>query len=303
MRLDPAKQFETLKALTGIDTTDIETKRKAMFEERTIVNRELKSIESRYNAIVVPLDVPEKEISSIEIVDKITKANDIKNNQEKAVEKNKRLTEDIGRGSEKIASLKEEIKKCEEAIKNLEVLRDQNLPLTKVEIPNTEALQVELASVDARNKAFQLKQNKDKLQKELNEQKKKSENLTVNIEKLDQEKLTRVASAKFPVEGLAFGEELITYGGLPLDQASDAEKLRVSMAMAMAMNPKLRVLRITDGSLLDSNSMKIIEEMAKTNDYQVWVEVVDESGKIGIVIEDGAVIKNNELFKGESNGK
>ncbi len=303
MRLDPAKQFETLKSLTGVDTSDIEAKRKTAYEERTAVNRELKSVESRYNAISVPLDVPEKETLSTEIADKITKANEVINNHEKAVEKNKRLTEDITRGQAKIDQLKEEIKKCEEAVKKLEIERELNLLLTKVDLPDVKVLQVELANVDSRNKAFRLKQDKDKLKTELDEQKKKSEKLTTDIETLDQEKLNRVSSAKFPIEGLAFGEGFITYGGLPLDQASDAEKLRVSMAMAMAMNPKLRVLRITDGSLLDSTSMKIIEDMAKNNDYQVWVEVVDESGKIGIVIDDGAVIKNNELFEEKNDGK
>ncbi len=299
MRLDTAKQFETLKSLTGVDTSDIETKRKTAYEERTIVNRELKSVESQYNAINVPLDVPEKEISSAEMAGKITKANEVINNHEKAVEKNKHLTDDIARGQAKIDQLKEEIKKCEEVVKKLEVEREQNLPLTKVDLPDVKVLQAELSNVDTRNKAFRLKQDKDKLKKELDEQKKKSEKLTTDIETLDQEKLSRVSSAKFPIEGLAFGEGFVTYGGLPLDQASDAEKLRVSMAMAMAMNPKLRVLRITDGSLLDSNSMRIIEEMAKNKDYQVWIEAVDESGKIGIVIEDGKIIKNNELFKEE----
>jgi hypothetical protein len=34
----------------------------------------------------------------------------------------------------------------------------------------------------------------------------------------------------------------------------------------------------------------MIAEMAKAQDYQVWVERVDTSGKIGVVIEDGQVV-------------
>jgi len=44
---------------------------------------------------------------------------------------------------------------------------------------------------------------------------------------------------------------------------------------------------------LDSKSMEIIEEMAGSGGYQVWVEVVDETGKVGIVIEDGSVQVDN----------
>lgn len=50
---------------------------------------------------------------------------------------------------------------------------------------------------------------------------------------------------------------------------------------------------IKDGSLLDSKSMQIINEMAGTNDYQVWIERVDESGKVGFYIEDGNVTAVN----------
>ncbi len=59
--------------------------------------------------------------------------------------------------------------------------------------------------------------------------------------------------------------------------------------MAMALNPKIRVIRITDGSLLDSENLALIEEMAGEHDFQIWIEKVDESGSVGITIEDGQV--------------
>jgi hypothetical protein len=81
----------------------------------------------------------------------------------------------------------------------------------------------------------------------------------------------------------------VLFNEIPLDQVSAAERVRVALAISMALNPKLRVLRITDGSLLDTDSWKIITEMAEKNDFQVWVEVVDESGSVGFYIEDGSV--------------
>jgi hypothetical protein len=55
----------------------------------------------------------------------------------------------------------------------------------------------------------------------------------------------------------------------------------------MALNPTLRIIRISDGSLLDDKSMSIIREMAKAKDYQIWIEVVGD--RVGIQIEDGVV--------------
>jgi hypothetical protein len=92
-----------------------------------------------------------------------------------------------------------------------------------------------------------------------------------------------------PVEGLGFDTDGVTFNGIPLAQVSAAERLRVSVAMAMSLNPTVRVIRITDGSLLDSDNMAIIADLADTNDFQVWIERVDETGDVGIVIEDGVI--------------
>ncbi|MNJ04825.1 hypothetical protein D3C73_1657670 [compost metagenome] len=59
--------------------------------------------------------------------------------------------------------------------------------------------------------------------------------------------------------------------------------------MAIALNPELRVIRITDGSLLDVNSLALVEEMARENDYQVWIEVVGEGPEGAYTIVDGEV--------------
>jgi len=104
-----------------------------------------------------------------------------------------------------------------------------------------------------------------------------------------------LAEAEMPVPGLAFvideaGEATLTWEGLPFDkdQISTAVQLRVSTAIGMAANPRLRVLRITDGSLLDEDSMKMLAEMAEAEDFQLWVEVVGTGG-VGIIMENGEI--------------
>jgi len=58
----------------------------------------------------------------------------------------------------------------------------------------------------------------------------------------------------------------------------------------MALNPTVRVLRVTDGSLLDSENLALLADMAQQQNVQVWIERVDESGTVGVVIEDGRVL-------------
>lgn len=116
-----------------------------------------------------------------------------------------------------------------------------------------------------------------------------SQSLTRAIEDRNASKAAAMAKATMPIEGLAFGDGVVLYRELPLDQASDAEQLMVSTAIAAALNPKLRVLRIRDGSLLDADSMKSLAQFADAHDMQIWIERVDSSGAVGIVMEDGHV--------------
>lgn len=62
----------------------------------------------------------------------------------------------------------------------------------------------------------------------------------------------------------------------------------------MAANPDLRVIQIREGSLLDRESLDVIAELAGANDYQVWLECVDETGNLGVVIEDGMVASTKQ---------
>lgn len=102
-------------------------------------------------------------------------------------------------------------------------------------------------------------------------------------------KLEALEQADMPVPGLGFDDDGVTFKNIPFGNLGSAEQLRLSVAMAMALNPELHVIRIMDGSLLDSESMAMIEEMAGEKDFQVWIEVVDETGKAQVVIEDGTV--------------
>ena len=109
------------------------------------------------------------------------------------------------------------------------------------------------------------------------------------IKEIDSRKVKLLQEADLPVPGLGVDDEGVTFNGVPFIQASAAERLRVSVAMAMAANPEVRVICIKDASLLDADSRKLLADMAAEHDYQIWYEVVGDGGPTGIVIEDGEV--------------
>ena len=64
----------------------------------------------------------------------------------------------------------------------------------------------------------------------------------------------------------------------------------------MAEKPTIRILRITHGESLDDNTFTMYRKMADEHGYQLIVEKVDTSGKLGIVLEEGEVVANNEAL-------
>ena len=76
--------------------------------------------------------------------------------------------------------------------------------------------------------------------------------------------------------------------------SSNAEQIKVSAAIGMTTNRKVRVMRIKDGSLLDDSSLAVIAEMAHERDFQVFIETVDLTGNIGFYMEDGEVKTVND---------
>jgi len=99
----------------------------------------------------------------------------------------------------------------------------------------------------------------------------------------------QLAAAKFPVEGLSFDEAGVLFNGIPFPQASAAEKLRVSVAMGIAMNPEFKVMLIRDGSLLDETNLATVAKMAAKSGAQVWIERVGKGKECQVIIEDGYV--------------
>ena len=81
-------------------------------------------------------------------------------------------------------------------------------------------------------------------------------------------------------------------GDVPFEQLCFTERLKLSMVIAMKNDNQIRVIRVMDGGLIDADNMEVIKGFAKQYDYQIWIEKVDDSGKVGFLIEDGAIVSN-----------
>ena len=282
-----AKLLEIVKL--SINPQEIDAKIKGIFEERTAIGRVVKQLEGQLAGMTeVAGDVPNEPVSASALLDELEAANAVI--AENSVKRNNLESYLLG-----IKQRRQEVAELQEEIDRMEAWVTEHEPeINAIVDPDIDAIKAKLADIDGINAKVRAKKDYVELSDKLATQRDLAAACTTNINDFESEKRAALADAKFPVAGLGFGDGCVTYRDIPLSQASSAEQIRVSMAIAMATNPDLKVIHIAAGSLLDSEGMNIIKEMAESGDYQVWIEKVDESGKVGIVFEDGEIVAVNE---------
>lgn len=311
-RQKPAVQAEILRGLVGLDFTKHDQERQKVYDERTAVNRSVTSLKAQVQAMVKYEDVGETETDTSDILKKQQEAAE-KNNQHadlvraaKDAKLKVQIADDrivdnqdaIKSYDDQINALMARKKDCEsklaEAKKYQEACVEASLVAEKTAKQSTPVDMAQFATAlqtaEQNNRKVRSNQQRAAKVKEFKAESDKSDTLTSKLEKMDAEKRNKTNSVKYPIDGLSFDTAGgVTLNGIPFNQASSAEQLRVSVAIGLAINPKLRVLLIRDGSLLDTDSLAILAEMAAKADAQVWVERVGVGAETSVVIEDGAV--------------
>ncbi len=279
-RMDKKKQFDILKKFVpAVNFDKIDTDNKVDFDERTILNRQYKDKKAACNQSKY-----DEELADNDMIDEDALTKEI----EKASKRNseaEKHNHEIKTINDRLVALRLEARDLKEKLEKL------GNPCALQDISE---LSAKITSAREINRHIILKEAKQAMQKSADDLKKKADKLTKNIEKRNGDKQKAITEAKIPVDNISFGDGEILLDGKPYDQGSDAEQLQASISIAMALNPELRVIRVRDGSLLDDDSMKTLEELAEKHDFQVWIEIVDGSGKVGFVIEEGQV-KNAEI--------
>lgn len=281
-QMDPKGQRTSLLEVLDleIDPDELARQRQTAYDQRTDVNRDDKRISAQLEGLpIVPEDTPDEEVSAAAIADELQSA-------EQSVRDREVLASGRVTAAARVPELEEQLKAAKTQLADIDAALD-----LKPEPADPEPIRARLATVDATNANVRAKRERARLTSEIEQLRERSQELTAEMENIDTIRADAIAAATMPLDGLSFDETGVLYQDIPFSQSSSAEQLRVSIAVAMALNPKIRIIRITDGSLLDSENLALIEQMADENDFQVWIERVDESGSVGVVIEDGQVVE------------
>lgn len=309
-RKKPEEQLEQLRSLVklDVDIDKLDAQNAYDYEVRTSLNRDIKNAKARLSAMPIVNSPIQSPIVVDDLMTKIRKAGEYnaKVNEKKAAVQ--ALQNEVDRIVSSVEDSRKRAQKLREEAARLERDADAEDALSTKkcdELADLEASVPEPLDVtdltkqvnDARmlNQQYDKAEQRRALQGELDKLQETADALTAAMKQREELKNTTIANAKMPVSGLSFGNGEVTYNGLPLDQASSAQQLKISTAIAMELNPKIRVILVKDGSLLDNDSLKTLADMAADKNYQIWLEMVGEKGKVSVVMEDGDAVRGDDL--------
>lgn len=318
---DTERRIQVLKKLTGrekeLDLLEIERKEKYDLRQKLgttidVVESQLKNhgyTQEDLEKYAEPSDVVkiEKEIADAE------KDNEEWNNGDKALMSiNSLINERLSQKSQNKSTIDAKIKQIEKLKAEIEILEkekkqaeerisgidfcitEETVKRDKIvkwldENPkiDTSALSKKLSDASTHNFHHQRIQEYSEKQKALQSDKRKYDEYTKEIKDLENKKQDVIKTSNLPVEGLTFTDEDIFLNGLPFEvgQINTQKILETGEEVAMALNPNLKVIFVSEGSLYDIPNLERLIKKAEERKYMVLAEVVNPAGGSEVVIK------------------
>jgi hypothetical protein len=302
-RMEEKKQLATLRQLVGLDFSDLDAKRKQLYDARTDDNRSAAALAAQAAGIEVPINTPTAPVSIGDL--RAEQRRRLETNRHNQVERDKLmpLAMVVATEQRRAEAIRDQILDLTNRLDKLQaaavtaghavtqakaILDGHADTLAVLEDQDVMEVQEQVLAANAINASIERQRTKTSILTKAESAKERAAVATRMIDEIDANKAMALAQAAWPIDGLTFGDDGVLYNNLPFDQASGAEQLAVSFAISAAMNPKLRVALVRDASLLDPEQMGVVQALAQKYDMQVWLEVVSENaGPCGILIEDG----------------
>jgi DNA repair exonuclease SbcCD ATPase subunit len=304
----PSEQAAQLARLAGFDMANWNARRQALYDDRRIIGREGERAAAVLSSMPPFVEAPEEEVTPVlmPVSDIIARMAEVRRAGEQvAVQQREAQAARAAHHALEAehAELRRRLAICEARCKDADAqatMMEREAEAARVALADPAVLEAELAGLEARNAAAmaeaaavndKVRANAARRRQEAQVQHYRDEYAarSASLKALEEERSAAIAAAKLPVDGLGLGEDGVTYRGVPLSQASQAERLRIAMGLALADRREIQIVLVRDASLLDDDSMRIIAEMAEAAGAQVWLERVGDHDAGAIIIEDGGV--------------
>lgn len=309
LRMTGKEQANVLRSLVGLDFTALDQEFAELYRERAKVNDQGKRLKVQYDALPHFPDAPKEEVSAAALVEELRKRQQVNTEnrkKEKALvllkgERDGALTEVEALAAEitdleaRLVTLRERYAaKRATAVELGQKYDEYEQIVASLVDADTAEVEQQIADSEAINKQVRANAQRAAMAAKLEAERARSKEMTDKLQGIENQKDELRKGAKWPVPGLGYDDNGVTYNDLPFDQISASEQRRVAVSIACALQPTLKFFFLKDGSLLDDDAKAEFAQLAAEHGCQCFVEVVGTGDEANIVIEGGEVVRADE---------
>lgn len=307
--MQPKEQVATLKQLAGLDFDALDDEREAKYAARTAVNADLRrestlAQQMRRHPEAKPVDIDaifaeqrEAQEHNQAVEKRAENVRDLERAVESLKAKANSLNDEIERIKAGLAKKEEDLKAAEAEHKvKVDEAAEAKAKIAKDSKKDIDVFAERVRAAQIENEKVSENKRWEEQARKVNDIKKNAKELSDRIEAIDAQKASMVANAKFPIPEISFDDARgVMYEGREFANASDAQRLKASVSIGVALHPQMPIILVRHGSDLDTNNLRLLHQLAIEKDAQIWVERVGEDGPASVIIEDGVVKEEKKL--------
>ena len=329
--LPPKEQVKVFKEMLGLDFSEKDKEREELYDERTLVNRDIEraiididNLDADEDVPDEDEDVPDEEIDVSELMGKlhdIAQYNDETKANNRAIvecERNiKRNMTVISKADKEIAELNNKIEELENSKKEtfgkIKEMKQEKARLEEVvasrdteEDSKTKEKEIKekIKNAGRINTQVQKKKRKAGMEEALRELQAESSSLTQKINHIDQWKVNQIAECHLPYPGLTFDTEELFLNGIPFQQEAQSKKICIAVHLLFNLLEEkcgegaIKVVLLMNAPYLDEiNTYARLEEIAKKANGQIFVEEGGDGDNITFYMRDGEAEERQPVEK------
>jgi hypothetical protein len=295
VRLKPAEQSALLRRLGGLDLSDLDAKAAQARDDRNAANRETRRLKAAYDEMPHYPDVGLVPVSAAELIQQLSDAAEDERRHNGAKDRLAAANKAHAEAYENVRRLEAELAKARLGlgVAAREVEDAETDVRMYADVPDTSGIRAKLEGIEGANAKVGANAAREAKRQEYLRSLDESDRLESQLSDLEAERKRRLEAATFPLPELSVDGDVVSYNGIPLEQASQAERVRIGCAIGAALHPQLRVVLVREGSFLDDDSLDALAAWCDETGMQAWVEVTG-TAKGGVLIEDGRVADTSD---------
>lgn len=290
LTLDEKKQRDELLAKVELpfDLDQLDRQKEGAKERRLEAGRDVKRLTGALASLPEPdKDTPDEEVSVADLTEALLAGEQAHRDALQRDEAHGYAVEAVERYTAEIEALKEKLAAAEAERAKIE-FEDA----TAEALPDLDVLRANLGAVSETNQKVRDKQRWQEVKEELEAAQSAHEDAEKTLAGIEAKKVDGLASVEWPDPELGLDEEGVTLAGIPFKQVNTARKILAAARIATSGDPTLKLVIISNGDLLDEDSLAMVQKLAAERGFTILAERDrDESRDIGFEIREGSLVE------------